>query len=352
MKPLPLNNCRAILSALETLYDIDSIRPFPDLVFSVLKKFISYDAICYNEVSFPKFDTIWFMEPVNALPLPNLREAFENHMSEHPVFSHYVSTGDEQSFKLSDFFSQRQFHDSALYYEFYKPTNVEYQLGTTILTTPQMMIGAAIDRSHTDFSENDRVSLNLIRPHLVQAYNNRQILQLMKHDADKVESRLLTIGRSGEPVTTDDETWQLLEGFFDTNRSRNTLPQVLKSWINHERARFCQGSDIPSVSTPLVLRKENRRITVRFLWGGADTGSDSILIEEEPVESISVLARTSKLTDRESEILTWLSRGKTNNEISEVLSISPLTVKKHLEHIYSKLQVHRRSAAVAQFFRL
>ena len=352
MAPLPLNNCRTLLSVLETLYDITSTRPFPGLVFSVLKKIISCDAICYNEVSFPKFDTTWFMEPINALPGPNLREAFENHMSEHPVFSHYVNTGDAQSFKLSDFFSQRQFHDSALYYEFYKPTNVEYQLGTTILTTPQKMIGAAIDRSNTDFSENDRVSLNLIRPHLVQAYNNRQILQLMKRSVAKVESRLLTIGRSSEPVLTDDETWQLLEDFFDANRSRNTLPQILINWINHERARFCQEADFPSVSTPLVLRKENRNITVRFLWGGTDAGSDSILIDVDPIESIFVLTRPSELTERESEILTWLSRGKTNNEISEILLISPLTVKKHLEHIYSKLQVHRRSAAVAQFFRL
>ena len=38
----------------------------------------------------------------------------------------------------------------------------------------------------------------------------------------------------------------------------------------------------------------------------------------------------------------------TNAEIGVALSISPLTVKKHLEHIYTKMQVRRRGAAVAR----
>ena len=72
-------------------------------------------------------------------------------------------------------------------------------------------------------------------------------------------------------------------------------------------------------------------------------------MEEEPSSSLS---DGYGLTKREMEILAWLSRGKTNTEIGLALSISPRTVKKHLEHIYSKLQVHRRSAAVAQSLHL
>ncbi|GAB6140981.1 response regulator transcription factor [Methylosoma difficile] len=52
------------------------------------------------------------------------------------------------------------------------------------------------------------------------------------------------------------------------------------------------------------------------------------------------------LTFREAEILMWISRGKTNKEIGLILDSSPRTVNKHLEHIFEKLGVATRAAAV------
>lgn len=54
-----------------------------------------------------------------------------------------------------------------------------------------------------------------------------------------------------------------------------------------------------------------------------------------------------KLTFREAEILMWIARGKTNKEIGIILNTSPRTVNKHLEHIFEKLGVSTRAAAVA-----
>lgn len=52
------------------------------------------------------------------------------------------------------------------------------------------------------------------------------------------------------------------------------------------------------------------------------------------------------LTLREGEVMSWLACGKTDAEIAALLSISPRTVQKHLEHIYVKLGVETRTAAV------
>jgi DNA-binding NarL/FixJ family response regulator len=57
-----------------------------------------------------------------------------------------------------------------------------------------------------------------------------------------------------------------------------------------------------------------------------------------------------KLTPREAEILMWIARGKTNKEIGIILNSSPRTINKHLEHIFEKLGVSTRSAAVAMAF--
>ncbi|ROZ55757.1 DNA-binding response regulator [Rhodococcus sp. WS1] len=53
------------------------------------------------------------------------------------------------------------------------------------------------------------------------------------------------------------------------------------------------------------------------------------------------------LTARESELLSLLAEGMTNRELGKALFISEATVKTHLGHIYAKLGVETRSAAVS-----
>ena len=56
------------------------------------------------------------------------------------------------------------------------------------------------------------------------------------------------------------------------------------------------------------------------------------------------------LTRREGEVLYWVARGKSNAEIGATLFIAPGTVKKHLDHIYSKLGVRTRTEAAVRAF--
>ena len=53
------------------------------------------------------------------------------------------------------------------------------------------------------------------------------------------------------------------------------------------------------------------------------------------------------LTQRENEVLAWVAEGKSNNDVGLILGIRPVTVKKHLEHIFEKMGVETRTAAVA-----
>ncbi len=52
------------------------------------------------------------------------------------------------------------------------------------------------------------------------------------------------------------------------------------------------------------------------------------------------------ITLRERDVLSWVAAGKTDREIAEILGTSPRTVQKHLQHIYEKLGVETRTAAV------
>ena len=54
------------------------------------------------------------------------------------------------------------------------------------------------------------------------------------------------------------------------------------------------------------------------------------------------------LSQREAEILHWVSNGKTNPEIAQILSISAFTVKNHMQRVFQKLNVSNRAQAVSK----
>ena len=57
---------------------------------------------------------------------------------------------------------------------------------------------------------------------------------------------------------------------------------------------------------------------------------------------------TSPLTPREHEVVVLVAEGMTNAEIARRLWISPGTVRRHLQNVFAKLEVHTRTAAVAR----
>ena len=78
---------------------------------------------------------------------------------------------------------------------------------------------------------------------------------------------------------------------------------------------------------------------------GSTTRPTDSLTTIPHVRSISSETHTA-LTPREREVHHWLSEGKSNDEIATILGISPHTVKNHLDHIFQKLGVENRLAAI------
>jgi DNA-binding NarL/FixJ family response regulator len=61
-------------------------------------------------------------------------------------------------------------------------------------------------------------------------------------------------------------------------------------------------------------------------------------------------ASASKLTSREQQILDHIGCGLTNKEIARQLRISEATVKNHVHHLFEKLEVRRRTQALAVLY--
>lgn len=70
------------------------------------------------------------------------------------------------------------------------------------------------------------------------------------------------------------------------------------------------------------------------------------LLPTAPLHKPAESSETEALSARESEILEWVSRGLSNREIAEQLTISRYTVECHIKRIYRKLAVSSRTRAV------
>jgi DNA-binding CsgD family transcriptional regulator len=104
------------------------------------------------------------IEPREALT-PALLTSFLVHMSEHPLIALHA-TGDQCAHRLSDVTSMRQFRRGALYGEFFRPADIGYQLTLGLGGARRHLIGVWINRTDRDFTDEELLLAELLRPRL------------------------------------------------------------------------------------------------------------------------------------------------------------------------------------------
>ncbi|RYD84543.1 MAG: LuxR family transcriptional regulator, partial [Sphingomonadales bacterium] len=127
------------------------------------------------------------------------------------------------------------------------------------------------------------------------------------------------------------------------HRSDNALPPAIRDAV----ARLLTKRDV--VGTSIRFEESDGPGAVEMVVI-AHYRENEVLIrlnEVNPEQDVAKLRDRQQLTQREAEVLLWVSYGKSSSDISDVLEISPRTVQKHLERIYEKLGVETRSAAAA-----
>ena len=123
---------------------------------------------------------------------------------------------------------------------------------------------------------------------------------------------------------------------------RGTLPAALLRAVGTLLA-----ADPPSPASS--IRTAVRGMDIDLATLESDRPGEMLLrlTEVREDDKIDALQKQGGLTRREAEVLLWVSYGKTNKTISEILGISPRTVNKHLEQVFRKLGVETRAAATA-----
>ena len=88
-------------------------------------------------------------------------------------------------------------------------------------------------------------------------------------------------------------------------------------------------ADLTAAIAARLLRRQQRQATALR----------TLFTSPRPLEELG-------LTPREAEVLFWVAQSKTNPEIGLLLEMSTETVKKHLQHVYAKIGVENRAAAL------
>jgi len=342
-----------ILSALYDLYRHRDESTFPARIVAAVARCVVCDTVAYVRVDAgaKSFElTSWPKDVFDGL---DRHEAFALHVRDHPLVSHFRDARDARAWSPYDLVASEVFRQTPLYRKIYQPRGIEHQL-VMLLPNPAPGIHAiALHRADGSFQDEDRQTLELLWPHLIQAFRN---VRSFARGRDAGMVRTLVQGRGiivldrdcrVELCTEQARLWladYCAEIFL---RGKIELPEKVAKWVADQLADTTPARAIPERSRlePLTLSRGENFLTIRLI---ADTGRGQhlLVLEEETLNSPPVALESLGLTEREAEVLAWVAQGKTNPEVGIILGMSARTVQKHLEHVFEKLGVESRTAAI------
>jgi DNA-binding NarL/FixJ family response regulator len=178
-----------------------------------------------------------------------------------------------------------------------------------------------------------------IRVHLA----NARLTQSARAALDVSGRYLLAVSRQGKIMWATPQAQKLLSDNLAAGTDNEvTLPPPMLEWLEQ-----AQKGKAGSKTTAMASFPDDEQLRLQYM---GKLGPNEFLLRLAKDTSANLPAEFSSelgLTTREGEVLSWLSKGKTNRDIAQILGLSPRTVDKHLEQIYAKLGVENRTAAAA-----
>ncbi|NJM44828.1 MAG: hypothetical protein HC860_00625 [Alkalinema sp. RU_4_3] len=358
MEHLTFNDTQSLLQGIQTLYTFSDLETFAVDALTLINQLVPSDI--------PTFHTtgLWTRQVSHSF-LPNcpgfgpeLDKVIDRHFGEHPIVHHMPQTF-HGAYQLSDFVSQQELHRlEGLYQQFLRPLDLEEQMTfflpntspgswRKMTQTDVTLMGFSLNRPQR-FTERDRLILNLLRPHLHQAYENAQCHRQLQEDLSSLQQTLNHLGlvvlnSEGQVQRVTPQAMAWLEGYFPKPTSTSQLPDHLWAWAKHQISCATLESDLSKAQLPLRIEQAGRQLVIRLVV----EQEQYLLLLEEQTLSLSKSLELLGLSQRETEVLFWIMQGKDNKAIALQLSLATSTVRKHLESIYGKLGVQSRTEAIA-----
>ncbi|MCP8883683.1 DNA-binding response regulator [Devosia sp. XJ19-1] len=174
-----------------------------------------------------------------------------------------------------------------------------------------------------------------IRVHLA----NARRAQSARIALDAAGRHLVAFGTEGAVLWSTPQANRLLERSGVDAAQQPEMSRSFVAWRLGEGDRLSPGGgfELDVAASP----------GLQFAYLGVVGGDEYLfrLARAEEAGQEEILRQHFGLTLRESDVLLWIARGKSNKDIGDILGLSPRTVNKHLEQVYTKLGVENRASA-------
>jgi DNA-binding CsgD family transcriptional regulator len=212
---------------------------------------------------------------------------------------------------MSDLTTRERFVRTEMYRKVGKKFHIEWSLGTLLIDPVSSMSEFLTVWRHDPmlpFSDADRQAMELLMPHLVQAYRAVRLRHFLKVKG------------------TQPKAWALVD---DQAFIRETSPDfraiLLSIWPGWH------GSTLPGELVKCAL-------------DGQEFRTKALRIESRKSENLRFLEVKEKcvfdrLTARERQVICRYGKGETYSLISTSLALAPVTVRNHISHCFKKLGV-------------
>lgn len=349
------------MTALDALHSDIELQTLSARIVETVRLAVPHDMICLDV--FDNSNRIQSqMLQYPYVFTPELHNLTAQYVEQHPLFVEGVLKRNAAPKRIKDFAARTDYYDSIFYNEIYRPLSIDDQIGVGMNVTEDVYISCCFNRSKKDFSEEECQITSLIESHLTLAIRNTWALEKARSGAERLQSAvenistgMIVLDADGGVEFINEAALSLLQKYFSgavgvAAVGKFKLPEVVEAWRKiHANANF-NGSEFRLPPAPLVVANQHGRLRITLSFNGG-LRQQTLLFEEQLAlapENLTLL----DLTRREAEILYRVAHGKTDAEIAALHGISLRTVQNHLQHIYIKLGVENRTAAVLRAMEL
>lgn len=168
--------------------------------------------------------------------------------------------------------------------------------------------------------------------------HNAQLTMSARNALDTAGQYLFSCNANGEILWATPQATQAFNSLaIKISSIEAALTKKISTLINAE----------VKANSGVQIKVDNKEYEIRYIGLAGDNEYLLRIMNVSGESDAQMLKKAFSITQRESEVLFWISKGKTNREIGIILSMSPRTVNKHLEQIFKKLGVENRTTAAA-----
>ncbi len=165
---VPLTGLKHAVRLVDGLTELDDPEGFAGLALPGLARLVGCDSLSFTVLGAEAGQVSVTRHP-DGISSPGSLAAFAAYVHEHPLANYYRQTGDARPIMISDFLGRQDFHRLNLYGEYFRWIPVEYQIAFGLPAAGSEIIGIALNRAESDFTEDERDLLSVIRVPLMTA---------------------------------------------------------------------------------------------------------------------------------------------------------------------------------------